>query len=236
MRLSRFSIKCAMTFLACWLWASAAVADSIYVEQRQESRYDKRVHRYRKHWAALIPTQFVVQNAGNMGLVSAGFGWDYGNRRQWETDLLFGYIPAHQSTRGKLTTTLKENFIPWSITLWPSLHGAEHEDWRQGWSVEPLTASVYLNTVYGHEFWRSQPGRYPDKYYDFMSTKFRLNVAVGQRLTWLIPQEKRRSARSVSLFYEVSTCDLYLRMKFLDHSVRWKDILGLSLGVKFQTL
>ena len=71
--------------------------------------YDKRVHRYRKHWAALIPTQFIIQNAGNMGVVSAGLGWDYGNRRQWETDLLFGYIPAHQSTRGKLTMTLKQN-------------------------------------------------------------------------------------------------------------------------------
>ena len=225
-----------MAWLLCG-FAVGAAADTIYVEQRQESRYDKRVHRYRKHWAALIPTQFVVQNAGNMGVVSAGVGWDYGNRRQWETDLLFGYIPAHQTPRGKLTTTLKQNFIPWSLVLWPSHYGDEHgNDWRQGWSIEPLTASVYMNTVYGHEFWRSQPGRYPDKYYEFMSTKFRLNVAVGQRLTWQIPQEKRKSARSISLFYEVSTCDLYLRSKFLDHSVRWKDILGLSIGLKFQTL
>lgn len=90
-------------------------SDSIYVSQIQESRYDRRIHSYRKHWAALIPTQFVIQNAGNMGILSAGIGWNYGHRKQWETDLLFGYIPEHQSSRGKLTTTLKENYIPWSV-------------------------------------------------------------------------------------------------------------------------
>ena len=186
--------------------------------------YDERVLRYRQRWASLIPTQFLAQNAGNMGLLSAGIGWNYGKRQQWETGLLFGYIPPHQSSRGKLTTTLKENFLPWNVDL------------TGGWSLQPLQASVYLNTVYGHEFWKTQPNRYPDKYYDFMSTKFRLNVALGQRITWVIPAAKRRSARSISLFYEVSSCDLYIRSKFIDRSVPLKDILGLSIGLKFQTL
>ncbi len=206
------------------LCAASVSADSIYVAQPSESRYDQRVHRYRKYWAALIPTQFVVQNAGNMGLVSAGIGWDYGKRKQWETDLLVGYIPAHQTTRGKLTMTLKENYLPWSIAL------------KNGWSVEPLQVSLYVNTVYGHEFWKSQPGRYPSKYYEFMSTKFRLNIAVGQRVTVQIPQDKRRRGRSVSFFYEVSTCDLYVRSKFIDHTVPLKDILGLSFGIKMNVL
>ena len=202
-----------------------ATADSIYVEQAKESRFDKREHRYRKHWAGLIPTQFAVQNAGNMGWLSAGFGWDYGKRRQWETHLLFGYIPQYQSARGKLTITLKENYIPWS------------RDLKHGWSIEPLRCGLYLNTVYGHEFWKSQPSRYPDKYYEFMSTKFRLNIFVGQQLTLQIPQEKRKLfAKSVTLFYEISTCDLYIRSKFADSEVSLSDILGLSLGLKLQIL
>ena len=41
---------------------------NIYKEKGRESVYDRRVHYFRKYWAALIPTQFVVQNAGNMGL------------------------------------------------------------------------------------------------------------------------------------------------------------------------
>lgn len=107
---------------------------------------------------------------------------------------------------------------------------------KRGWSLEPLQASICINTVYGHEFWKSQPGRYPDNYYEFMSTKFRLNVALGQRVTWQIPANKRKYAKSVSLFYEVGSCDLYIRSKFLEHSVPMKDILGLSIGIKIQML
>ena len=106
---------------------------------------------------------------------------------------------------------------------------------KRGWSFSPLAASIYINTVFGHEFWKSQPGRYPDKYYDFMSTKFRLNVAFGQRITWDIPYQRRKYAKSITLFYEVGTCDLYIRSKFLDSSIPLKDILGLSLGIKLQT-
>lgn len=219
MRWNRFFIS-----IALLVSAVSVMADSIYVAHPTESKYDKRVLSYRKHWAALIPTQFVVQNAGNMGVLSAGIGWDYGKREQWETDLLFGYIPKNQSTRGKLTMTLKQNYLPWSFEL------------KHGWSIEPLQASIYVNTIYGHEFWRSQPARYPNKYYDFMSTKFRLNIAIGQRITWKIPTAKRRSAKSISLFYEVSSCDLYIRSKFVDSSVPLKDILGLSVGVKLHTL
>ena len=159
-----------------------------------------------------------------MGVVSAGVGWHYGKRKQWETYLLWGYIPKHQSTRGKVTMTLKENYIPWSIDL------------KRGWSIEPLSASIYMNAVYGHEFWKSQPNRYPDDYYQFMSTKFRLNIALGQQITWQIPTEKRRRHQSVTLFYELSTCDLYIRSKVLEHSIPLKDIVGLSIGVKLQTI
>ena len=228
MRWSRFVIS-TLTLLCS---ASAMADDSIYVSQPQPNRYDLRVHRYRKHWEALIPTQFVVQNAGNMGTLSIGIGWDYGKRKQWETEMLFGFIPKHQSSRAKLTTTLKQNYIPWSINLTPAT--VDPDDGR--WSIEPLQASLYLNTVYGHEFWKSQPRRYPDKYYEFMSTKFRLNVALGQRVTWVIPQAKRRDTKSISLFYEVSTCDLYIRSMFQDSSIHLSDILGLSIGMKFQAL
>lgn len=219
MRRKRYIIS-----LMLLLVSACAVADSIYVSQPSESRYDKRVLRYRKHWEALIPAQFVIQNAGNMGLLSAGIGWNYGKRKRWETQLLLGYIPKHESTRGKLTTTLKENYIPWSIDL------------RHSWSVKPLKASIYANTVWGHEFWKSQPGRYPDKYYEMLSTKFRVNIALGQEITWQVPRNRRKHAKSLSLFYEFSTCDLYIRAKFQDHSIPLKDIIGLSVGVKVQTL
>lgn len=184
-------------------------------------KYKRRIANYRSAWQSLIPTQFIIQNAGNMGLVSLGIGWDYGRHDQWETHLLVGRMPKFKSTRGKMTMTLKETFIPWRIGI------------GSGWNVEPLTTGLYVNTVFGHEFWNSQPNRYPDGYY-FLSTKFRLNVFLGERITKTVPNNRRKFIKSITGFYELSTCDLYLRSMFLDHSVHLNDIVGLSLGVKLQ--
>ena len=186
------------------------------------TRYDRRVHRYRRRWQSLIPTQSVVQFAGNMGLLSVGVGWEYGRRKQWETHLLFGFLPKAQSDRAKTTMTLKENYIPWSLYI------------NNGWAVEPLTVGLYLNTVFGPEFWQKQPARYPDSYYPFLSTKMRVNVFVGQRVELTLPSNRRKFVKSITAFYELSTCDLYIRALVQDSHVRLTDIFGLSLGLKFQ--
>ena len=118
--------------------------------------------------------------------------------------------------------TLKETFRPWQLKAYRDLY------------FEPLTTGIYLNTVFGNEFWGSQPDRYPKSYYDFLSTKVRINVFVGQQITWNIPHEMQRKRKSITLFYEVSTCDLYLRTYFTEKYIRLSDILGLSLGVKMK--
>ena len=196
----------------------------VYVRKGELTEYDRRIVKYRKSWAALIPTQAIIQNAGNMGFISAGIGWDYGRHSQWETNILFGYLPKYNSNRGKLTMTLKQNYIPWSVYI------------KDGWSIEPLSCGLYLNTVFGHEFWSRQPGRYPDKYYEALSTKMRANVFLGQRLTKIIPHNKRKKIKSITAFYEVSTCDLYIRSMIIDDYLSLWDILGLSIGIKIQML
>lgn len=195
----------------------------LYVSHPEPSKYDHRVHRARRYWANLIPTQLVIQNAGNMGFLSAGIGWEYGKRTQWETQLLWGFIPRYGSTRAHVTQTLKENYIPWSISF---------NDWL---ALEPLEATIYINTVYGHEFWSSQPSRYPDKYYDMLSTKFRLNIGFGQRLSMNLNPNKY-FFKGVTFFYEVSSCDLYIRSMFQGTGISFWEIIGLSLGLKFQLL
>ena len=151
MKLNKFVIS--MVMLTCSLHVMAG--DSLDIQQ---SKFERRLKRSHNAWLSLIPTHFVIQNAGNMGTLSAGIGWSYGKKRKWETELLLGFIPKHDSSRPKLTTTLKGNFIPWKIDL-SKIIGKIPDD---RWKFEPLTASLYLNTVYGDEFWKSQPGRYPD--------------------------------------------------------------------------
>ena len=188
------------------------------------SKYDRRIHRHREHWAGLIPTQVIMQYAGNMGFMSVGVGWDYGKHDQWETHLLFGYLPKADSDRGKLTMTLKQTFLPWSFSF------------GKGWMLEPLSCGIYFNTVFGSEFWGNQPSRYPDKYYEPLNTEVRINAFLGQRITLNIPENKRKFVKSVSAFYEVSTCDLYLRLAVMERKVSVWDVLGLSVGVKFQIM
>ena len=151
-----------------------------------------------------------------MGTLSAGIGWSYGKSRKWETELLVGFIPKHDSSRPKVTTTLKGNYIPWKIDLSKIIGKIPEDRWR----FCPLTASLYLNTVYGHEFWKSQPG---------------LNLALGERIEFKIPESKRRRHSRIALFYEFSTCDLYVRSMFQSSDVKLKDIIGLSIGAKFYT-
>ena len=226
-----------LIFSLCLIVGTLALHASDMIDVQQDSasaptRYELKVEKRRQLWAALIPTHFVIQNAGNMGFLSAGIGWDYA--RHWETQLLFGFIPKHQSSRAKLTMTLKENYIPWKISLTGPHTSTGGPVLKRGWSFNPLTVGLYLNTVFGHEFWKSQPIRYPNRYYEFMSTEYRVNIALGQRFTWQVPYERRNRSSSVSLFYEVSTCDIYIRSKILDHGIPFKDLFGLSLGLKIQ--
>ena len=176
------------------LYLDVAPTENVRIENAGMTKYDRRIHRHREHWAELIPTQFILQYAGNMGLMSVGIGWDYGKHKQWETNLLFGYLPKISSHRGKLTMTIKENFLPWSMYM------------KGGWLFEPL------------------------------NTKVRINAFVGQRVTKIVPANKRKFLKSVSAFYEVSTCDLYMRLLVMEKKVSLWDILCLSVGVKMQIL
>ncbi|WP_455590374.1 hypothetical protein [Bacteroides sp.] len=196
---------------------------NIYTAQPEYSKYDKRLHRFRRNWNRLIPTHNAIQFAGNMGMFSIGTGWDYGKRDQWETDLLFGIIPKHDSNRTKITMTLKQTYIPWSLNL------------NDKFSVEPLSCGLYFNTVFGHEFWVNEPSRYPEGYYGF-SSKIRTHVFLGQRLTYDIDKERRFFAKSVTLFYELSTYDLILISRVTNKYLKAKDYLSLSFGLKFQWL
>ena len=208
---------CAGLMLLLFSPGSFAQQDSIV----KPNKYDKRIHRYRGHWEKLIPTHTKVQFAGNMGLLSFGTGWDYGKKNQWETDVFLGFIPKYDSKRTKVTMTLKQNYMPWSLNL------------GRGFSTEPLTFGIYFNTVFGNEFWVHEPDRYPKGYYGF-SSKIRSHIFLGQRLTYDIDPQRRYTAKSITFFYELSTCDLYLISAATNSYLRPRDYLSLSFGLKLQ--
>ena len=95
-------------------------------------------------------------------------------------------LPKYQSKKAKLTFTLKQNYIPWDLRIKES-----------PFSINPLTCGMYVNTVFGDDFWVNEPDRYPKGYYGF-SSKIRFHVFLGQRVTFNIDQKHRFMAKQIS--------------------------------------
>lgn len=181
-------------------------------------RWDKRKHQGYKGWERIKPTHVKMQYAGGMGVLSTGFGWDYGKRCQWETDLFFGYLPKKYAEKFRFTFTLKQNYIPWSMSF------DEH------WNLEPFYCGLYFTTIAGEEFWSKEPGRYPNGYYN-ISTKIRPSIFIGQRMGF---KTDCHLLKNIQVWYEVGTNELYLISKVTNKSLTMKDILRFSFGFKLQ--
>ncbi len=221
------NVICGACLLLAGMTARAEGVDSVRT-QRKAERYERRVayfekrrEKYQRGWERLIPKYQIVQFAGSIGAVSVGTGWDYGKKGQWETDFLLGYLPRFSSNEGKVTLTLRENYIPWRVKLGGC------------WSYRPFSVSLGMNTVLDDEFWVKEPERYPAPYYKF-STRVRFLLFVGQRFA--VDLGENHWCKRISFYYEVGTCDLYLISAFSNKWLRPNDILSLSFGVKFQIL
>lgn len=186
-----------------------------------QNGYDKRIEKYSSVWQKLIPSHQKIQFAGGMGLISVGTGWDYGKNNQWETDVFLGFVPKYSTKNNKITLTVKQNFIPWNTDL------------GKNFSTNLLACGIYVNSIFGEDFWHSEPSKYPNGYYSF-STKMRFNAYIGQRLTYNIAHNKRIFAKSLTFYYELSSCDLYIVSAFTNSYIGPKDIVKLSLGLKMQ--
>lgn len=192
--------------------------------------YERHVDKYTSLWSRMIPRYSKIQFAGSIGMFSFGLGWNY-YRHHWETDVLFGFVP--KSTRNlsaesakrrhtMATFTIKQNYIPWQVPLQKNI------------DFEPLTTGLYISTLLDRDYWTHSPGKYPDGYY-FFPTRIRTHIFLGERITFKF-NNPGRWHKSVTLFYELSSCDLYLLNKFGNSSLKAKDYLSLSFGLKFQIL
>lgn len=193
--------------------AAAEEADTLRVWQ-----WDKRTDWHYNGWERVKPKNVKMQYAGGMGFLSFGVGWEYGKTGQWNTDSFIGFLPTAYSDKLRFTFTLKQTYTPW------------HLHFRKQFSYEPFACGLYVNTISGEEFWKKEPGKYPNSYYNF-STKMRFNVFLGQSITFY-PKSDRW--RAVSFFYEIGTNELYVVSKATNHTLHWGDILKLSFGLKLQ--
>lgn len=221
MFVSGSSFKRLLLVVAGVLTVSYAAAGSRSFGDSVDSRpLDDRKHFGYDSWKRLLPTHVKVQYAGGMGVVSVGYGWDYGRKCRWETDLLTGVLPRAYSERTHMTFTLKQNYIPWSV--------------RCGgcFAIEPFSCGIYMNFISGENYWIREPDRYPgDQYYNFTS-RLRFHLYVGQRVTFYLRSDT--SLRNITLYYELSANDLDIVAKCGNRTLGLDDIVYFSAGLKLQ--
>lgn len=192
-----------------------------YSFSQNENKLDKRelfVQAQKNKWMNLMPNFSVVNFYGGMGTVSCGLGWQYGKKRNWETSVFAGFIAKYHSNKPKLTFTLKQVYLPWKITINNKI------------SVEPILGSIYLNTILGRDFWVKDPERYPKGYYS-IPTKIRAHIALGQRINISFNKLKYKE---LSLYYEISSCDMYIITAVQNDYVNIKNIISIAFGLKLQ--
>lgn len=208
----------AMCLCDAAVYAQECVTDTTAVSEVINPKYERRLAKREMMWKRLLPNLFTLQYAGGIGMFSTGFGWDYGRSQQWETHMLIGFVPKRYEYPAYATFTLRETYVPWKVRI----NGC--------WSVKPFTVSLSLNSIFSGDFWTSEPERYPKGYYGF-SSRLRFHLGFGQRVTFTVPEGKRRLGQQFTLYYEISTCDLYVRQKILSSKVPLKDIIILGIGV-----
>ena len=72
--------------------------------------------------------------------------------------------------------------------------------------------------------------------YTHLDVYKRQHVFLGQRITYDIDPQRRFTAKEITFFYEISTCDLYVVSAFTNKDLKPKDYLSLSFGIKLQLL
>lgn len=197
--------------------AAAFAEDSLTTDRIKNIGYERRLQKRENIWYKLMPDMTVLQFAGNIGMLSAGVGWDYGKVNQWETHVMIGFLPHRYNSGSYWTFTVSQKYLPWRIEL------------NENFSIKPLSVSLSVNSILHGDFWMSEPERYPKGYYGFAS-RMRFILGIGQRINFHIPESRRWMSRQLSLYYEVSTCDLYVRQKILNSSIPMKDLLSLGIG------
>lgn len=212
----------AIAFMLCLCMQTALPQPSAdnWPAPETKQTLDRRVHQGYESWERPLPTHVKAQYAGGMGFLSFGAGWDYGRKCRWETDILIGFLPKAYSNRTHTIYTLKQNYIPWSISC------------CDRFAIEPLTCGVYLNLISGEDYWVWEPDRYPDAKYYWFTSRLRTFFYIGQRFTYYLKSETL--LRNITLFYEFSVNDLDMVSAFGNRSLGISDIACFSVGIKFQ--
>ena len=101
-------------------------------------------------------------------------------------------------------------------------------------SFEPAVFTSSLSTIFNNQFWVKEPEKYNGGDYYRFSSKVRLHLGVGSRLSLNIPNRQRRHFDRISFYYELSTYDLAIISAVPNEKLTLGDILCLGIGLQYK--
>jgi len=160
-----------------------------------------------------VPDYTKVQFAGNIGLLSVGFGYQFLNNHLY-SELLYGYVPASVSKAEKIHTITVKNTFPIfnkkinKITLSP---------------ITGFTASFET----GNNSFLKLPDKYPSGYYGTNAFHFSLFIGAKAHKNFI----NQKIMRGVDLYFELGTVDTYIWYAVLSKEVKINQIFSSAIGI-----
>jgi hypothetical protein len=160
-----------------------------------------------------VPDYTKVQFAGNIGLLSVGFGYQFLNNHLY-SELLYGYVPASISKTEVIHTITVKNTFPIlnkefkTITLSP---------------ITGFTASFET----GNNSFLKLPDKYPSGYYS--PNAFHFTIFIGAKVHKNFINQK--IMRGVDLYFELGSVDTYIWYTVLSKEVKINQIFSSAIGI-----
>ncbi|NEM99250.1 hypothetical protein [Pontibacter burrus] len=166
-----------------------------------------------KRW--YIPDAATLQFAGNMGMFAIGPGYDFAKERL-SADLLYGFVPKFDSDEAEHLLTLKGTYKPWKIQR------------RRDITVIPFQVGLGLSYYFDDKYPLKWGDEYPKNYY-WWSPKVRVLGFAGASVTKGVQSSL---IDKIGLYGELGTYDLVATAWFNDESIKFGDIVNISLGAR----
>lgn len=169
----------------------------------------------------LIPDGAIVQHAGSIGYFSGGVSYDLFKNKRGSFDVMYGIMP--ESKGGSFSTlTTKLAYRPFEIKV---------KDWM---IIHPVNPGAFFSYTIQKDLdltW--DKGQYPKGYY-YWSEALRAHVSLGSEFTFNTTNLlKAKKPKSLTLFYEVNTNDMYLVNYFQNlKALSVTDIFKAGVGIK----
>jgi hypothetical protein len=193
--------------VTCLFFANTFAQDATFVKTEME----KDTKSSKKAW--YIPDYAKIQFAGNIGLLSAGIGYEVANNVLY-SELLYGFVPGSISNTENIHLITLKNTFP----IFTKEIGA--------FKISPI-AGFTTSLETGNNSFLVLPDKYPKGYY--VPSAIHFTIFAGG----LIHKEFKNQEvfKGADFYVEVGTVETYLWFAATSKEVTFNDVFSSSIGI-----